>query len=38
MSYILCTDESKRQVAFTLSGRNILELVGTYDVTEPNGN
>jgi uncharacterized protein YxjI len=31
------TDESKRQPAFTLLARNIFELVGTYDVTEPNG-
>ncbi len=30
-------DESKSRVAFTLSARNILELVGTYDVTEPDG-
>jgi uncharacterized protein YxjI len=31
------TDESKSQVAFTLSARNIIELVGTYDVTQPDG-
>jgi len=31
------TDPSKRSVAFTLGARNILELVGTYDVAESTG-
>ncbi|HET9871182.1 MAG TPA: hypothetical protein VFP89_01135 [Propionibacteriaceae bacterium] len=31
------TDESARTVAFTLQARNIIELVGIYDIVEPNG-
>jgi hypothetical protein len=31
------TDPSKRAIAFTLGARNILELVGTYDVADPTG-
>ena len=31
------TDESKSQVAFTIGGRNILELKGTYDVADAGG-
>jgi uncharacterized protein YxjI len=32
------TDESRSQTAFTLAARNIIELVGTYDVTDAQGN
>jgi uncharacterized protein YxjI len=31
------TDESRSQTAFTLAARNIIELVGTYDVTDAQG-
>jgi len=31
------TDESKSRVAFALAARNIIELVGTYDVTDAEG-
>ena len=31
------TDESAQVVAFTLSARNIMELVGTYDIALPTG-
>jgi len=34
---IFYTDQSKREQAFTLAARNIVELVGVYDVTEPSG-
>jgi uncharacterized protein YxjI len=32
------TDESRSQTAFMLAARNIIELVGTYDVTDAQGN
>lgn len=35
---IFYADESSRQAAFTLTARNILELVGTYDIADPAGN
>lgn len=31
------TDESKQTVAFTLQARNVMELAGTYDVEDGNG-
>lgn len=31
------TDSSSGRVAFTLQARNIFEVVGTYDITEPGG-
>jgi uncharacterized protein YxjI len=31
------TEESRSQTAFTLAARNIVELVGTYDVTDAQG-
>lgn len=30
-------DEVSRQTVFTLAARNVLELVGSYDITEPDG-
>lgn len=32
------SDESRAQTAFTFTARNIIELVGTYDVADPDGN
>lgn len=31
------TDTAKQQVAFTMGARNIIELVGTYDIAGPDG-
>jgi uncharacterized protein YxjI len=31
------SDQSRGAVAFSLTARNIVELVGTYDITEPDG-
>jgi uncharacterized protein YxjI len=31
------TDESKQEAAFTLQARNVMELAGTYDIVDANG-